>query len=291
MSTTSAQMELKEELIREKYQAAVALLDGFDNTPRLARKSEAEATPEKSAGIGTRRRFRSTTPGLVTQNTARPEGVHLTDRVMGSNPDDPLTSPMQASVLHGLRRALATAMLASDQYADQTGLTELMKDNLSGKLASNKSNEFGELLAASSLISLHVFANMSGYLLANAHADPSDVSVDIGEVEEVLTDNPQLALTGALWELDQDLGLFANSEDKLIPVVTAFLEKLMEKVELRAANTPRLTPFTTANYRVEADDFEINGFTPSGHAKSTKLTMTFKKPMRWSATISPNTRP
>ena len=279
MSTTSAQMELKEELIREKYQAAVGLLDGFDHTPRLARKSDAAArAPEKSAGIGTRRRFRSTTPGLVTQNTARPEGVHLAERVMGSNPDDPLTSPMQASVLHGLRRALATAMLVSDQYADQTGLSELMKDNLAGKLASTKSNEFGELLAANSLISLHVFANMSGFLLANSHADPSEVTVDIGEVEEVLTDNPQMALTGALWELDQDIALFATSEDKLIPVVTAFLEKLMEKVELRAANTPRLAPFTSANYRVEADDFEINGFTPSGHGKSTKLTMTFKKP-------------
>ena len=278
MSTTSAQMELKEELIREKYPAAVALLDGFDHTPRLARKSEAAATPEKSAGIGTRRRFRSTTPGLVTKSTARPEGVHLVDRVMGSNPDDPLTSPMQAGVLHSVRRALATAMLVADQYADQTGLTELMKDNLSGKLASNKSGEFTELLAANSLISLHVFANMAGFLLASAHADPSDVSVDIGEVEEVLTDNPQLALTGALWELDQDLALFATSEDKLIPVVSAFLEKLMEKVELRAANTPRLAPFTSANYRVEADDFEINGFTPSGHGKSTKLTMTFKKP-------------
>ena len=47
MSTTSAQMELKEELIREKYQAAVALLDGFDHTPRLARKSAAAATPGK----------------------------------------------------------------------------------------------------------------------------------------------------------------------------------------------------------------------------------------------------
>ena len=30
--------------------------------------------------------------------------------------------------------------------------------------------------------------------------------VEIGEVEEVLTDNGQLALHGALWELDQDIG-------------------------------------------------------------------------------------
>jgi len=54
-----------------------------------------------------------------------------------------------------------------------------------------------------------------------------------------------LALTGALWELDQDLAIFADSEDKLIPTVTAFLEQLMEKVSLRASNMARLEAFTS----------------------------------------------
>jgi hypothetical protein len=271
-------MELKEELIRDKYKLAEGLMDGFDHTPRLATKADIAPTPEKSSGIGTRRRFRSTTPGLVTKSTARPEGVHIAARVMDADGDDPLTSPLQANVLHGLRRALATAILVSDQYADQTGLSELLKDNLAGNLAKNKSTEFTELLAASALISLHVFANMASYLLANAHGEDSDVTVEIGEVEEVLTDNSQLALSGALWELDQDLALFADTEEKLIPVVAKFLEKLMEKVSLRAVNTPRLEAFTGVNYRVEADGFEIDGFVPSTSAKSTKLTMTFKKP-------------
>jgi energy-coupling factor transporter ATP-binding protein EcfA2 len=274
-------MELKEEMIREKYAAAEALLHGFDHTPRLAKKAAvaaASSSGERSPGIGTRRRFRSTTPGLVTQSTARPEGVHIVERILASDNDDPLTSPIQASILHDMRRALATALLVSDQYADQTGLTELLKENLEGKLAKSKAGEFGELLSASALISLHVFANMALYMLESAHAEPAEVSVEIGEVEEVLTDNPQLALTGALWELDQDLALFADTEEKLVPVVTMYLEKLMEKVELRSNNAPRLAPFTSVNYRVEEDDFEISGFTPSARAKSSTLTMTFKKP-------------
>jgi len=279
MSQPSDQMELKESLIREKYTAAEGLLDGFDHTPRLAKKTSVKsASKERSPGISTRRRFRSTTPGLVTKSTARPEGVHIIDRVNTSGEDDPLPSPLQAGVLHGLRRALATSMVVSDQFADHTGLSEMLKDNLAGKLPKNQSAEFAELLAASSLISLHVFANMAAFLVANAHTDPADISVDIGEVEEVLTDNPQLALTGALWELDQDLAIFTDSEDKLVPVVTAFLEKLMDKVALRAGNTPRLEAYTSVNYRVEDDDFEISGFTPSSRAKSTNLVMTFKKP-------------
>ena len=225
MSNPSDLMEIKEELIREKYTAAESLLDGFDHTPRLAKaKDAAPAKKGKSSGIGGRRRFRSTTPGLVTKSTARTEGVHIIDRVEGVDDGGVITSPVQANVLVALRRALATSMVVVDQYSDHTGLSQLLKDNLGGSLAASRQAEFTELLAASSVISLHVFANMASFLLANAHTDASDVNVEVGEVEEVLTDNSHLALTGALWELDQDLAIFATSEDKLVPTVTAFLE-------------------------------------------------------------------
>ena len=104
------------------------------------------------------------------------------------------------------------------------------------------------------------------------------MNIEIGEVEEILTDNSHLALTGALWELDQDLAIFADSEDKLIPTVSAFLEQLMEKVALRASNMAKLEAFTSVNYRVEEDDFQISGFSPFARGKSSKLTMSFKKP-------------
>ena len=278
MSNPSDLMEIKETAIGEKIPAAQALIDGFDHTPRLAKPKDIQTAKPKSPGIGsTRRRFRSTTPGLVTASTARAEGVHIIARIEAVDADDALMSPVQAGVLHGLRRALATALTVVDQYSDATGLSALMKTNLQGKLPDSKKTEFNEGLAASSVIALHVFANMASYLLSSMH-DTSELSVDVGEVEEVLTDNPQLALTGALWELDQDLAVFADSEDKLIPTVTAFLEQLMEKAALRAANLPRLEAFTSVAYRVEEDDFEIRGFEASSRGKSSKLTMTFKKP-------------
>ncbi|GLQ33931.1 ATPase AAA [Amylibacter marinus] len=276
MSNSAGLLEIKEEQISAKYSAAMGLLDGFDHTPRLAKAADIDGGAEKSSGIGTRRRFRSTTPGLVTRSTARPEGVHIANRVMASDDDDPLTSPLQATVLHGLRRALATAIVVSDQFSEQTGLEALLADNLAGNLPKSKQSEFSELLSASALISLHVFANMAQFLLSNV-AQAGDVA-EIGEVEEILTDNPQLALSGALWELDQDLALFASDEARLLPVILAYLEKMMEKVALRAANTPRLDVFENLAFRVEADDFESSGFAASARATSSKLTMTFKKP-------------
>ncbi len=273
MSQSADQMELREEDITKHYEAAAHMLLGLDHTPRIAKGKEAPAQ-ERSAGIGTRRRFRSTTPGLVTKSTARPEGVRLIERIEGLGGDDPITSPQEATVLSSLRRALAIALAVAEQYGEQTGLAALKRANLEGNLAAGKKNEFSELLTAEALVSLAVFANATAFLLA-PHA--TEVTADIGEVEEVLTDNGQLALHGALWELDQDLASFAD-EEKLVATVMAYAEKLMEKVSLRAQNAGRLDPFTSAAYRVEADDLTINGFTPARAARGSTLTMTFKKP-------------
>ncbi|HHI70269.1 MAG TPA: AAA family ATPase, partial [Rhodobacteraceae bacterium] len=274
MNMPSDQMELSEDAIRKHYDAASAMLTGFDHTPRIAKARDTEVK-EKSAGLGTRRRFRSTTPGLVTRSTARPEGVQLLARIEAADDCDVIISPVQANVMSGLRRALAIALAVGEGFAEVTGLVALKKDNLQGSLAAGKKNEFAELLAAEAMAVLYTFANATSFLLA-PHA--SEVSVEIGEVDEVLTDNALLALHGALWELDQDLATFADEEPKLIATVLAFAEQVMEKVALRAQNAPRLGAFTGASYKVEADDLTIAGFTPARAVKGSTLTMTFKKP-------------
>ena len=275
MSTSQNLMEISEESILEKYPEAIEMLNGFDHSPRIAKPQEAPATtPERSPGLGTRRRFRSTTPGLVTRSTAKAEGVNLMARIQGSDDGDPLPSPVQATVLQALRRAIATAKATAELYAEQTPLGDLMRLNKEGRLPEAQRTEFSERLAANSLISIHVFANMTEFLLAGQEASGEAGTL---EVEEILTDNPQLALHGALWELDQEVTKAADDE-ALIRTIRAYCEKLMEKVALRAQTAPRLEPFTDASYRVEADNFQISGFTASARGTSTKLTMTFKKP-------------
>ncbi|EDZ43013.1 MAG TPA: ATP-binding protein [Rhodobacteraceae bacterium] len=271
MSVTADQMELRESDIEKHYPAALALLQGFDHTPRVAKGREAAV--EKSSGIGTRRRFRSTTPGLVTRSTVRAEGVQLLARIEGD--EGVLVTPLQASVMNALRRALAISMAVAENYAEQIGLFDLKRANLQGGVSRGKEVQFSEMLTAEALISLYVFASASSFLLAS-HA--SEVSVDLSEVEEILTDNAPLALHGALWELDQDIGDYGSDDAKLVATVTAYAEALMEKVAARAGSVGRLEAFTSATWKVEADDFVINGFTPASKGKASKLTMTFKKP-------------
>ncbi|MEY8829289.1 ATP-binding protein [Sedimentitalea sp. XS_ASV28] len=274
MSLTTDQMELREDDIRKHYPAAEALLAGFDHAPRIAEAREVSA-PERSTGIGTRRRFRSTTPGLVTKRSTRPDGVRLIERIEAADAGDVLTSPQQATVMQALRRALSIALAAADTYGEATPLAELKRANLSGDLAPARKSEFTELLSAEALVTLHVFANALAYLLSS-HL--SEVSVELGEVQEVLTDNGMLALHGALWELDAKLAEHASDDAHLVASCSDFAEQLMEKAALRAQNAPHLASFTDSVWRVEADDLTLRGFVPATRAKSTTLTMAFKKP-------------
>ena len=274
MSQTSDQMELREAEITAHYPVALALLQGFDHAPRIGKGVAVEAV-EKSSGIGTRRRFRNTTPGLVTRRSTPTGAVQLMATIEGADAEDALMSPVQATVLNALRRAVSIALAVAENYASVSGLGDLKRANLEGALPSARKTEFAELLAAEALITLHVFANGVAYLLSSHQ---SEVTVEVGEVEEVLTDNGQTALHGALWELDQDIAAHAPDDAHLVAAVAAYAEALMEKVALRGANAPRLAPFTTASWRVEADDFTVQGFSPAHKAKSTTLTMTFKKP-------------
>ncbi len=265
-------MELKEEAIRVQYEAALGMLAGFDHAPRLGKAVDA-ATPERSSGIGVRRAFRSTTPGLVTQNTVRPGGVRVIDRVQSGG--DGLVSPVQAAVLHALRRGVAIALAMGGTFSESSGLVELKKANLEARLAEGKKAEFSELLAAEALVVLHVFANATAFLLA-PHL--GTVSVEVGTVDEVLTDNAPLALQGALWELDQDISVLATDEPRLVATVAAFCEALMKRVAARAEAAPRVGGFSSGSWRVEADALTIAGFAPARVAKGTALSMAFKKP-------------
>jgi len=273
MSTVLDQMELAEAQIVKHYGAANTHLMGFDHTPRVGTTHVVQA--EKSSGIPGRRRFRSTTPGLVTRATARPDGVHLIERIKGADSDDPITSPLQATALHALRRALAIALALGENFAAQTGLGGLKRENLAGALATNKKAEFTELLTAEALAVSFSFANALAFLVS-PHA--GEKPVEIGGLEEVLTDNAQLALHGALWELDQKIASHAPNDAALIATLAAFAEQLMEKLALRAQTATHLAPFTRVSFRIEADNLTLNGFTPAARGRGTKLTMSFKKP-------------
>lgn len=270
---TQDTMELRETAVRAQYEAALGLISGFDHAPRLARPTTVERPEERSPGIGARPRFRSTIPGMAARTTARPGGVRLHDRIEALG--DGLLSPLQASALHALRRGLAIALALGEAFAAQSGLAELKKANLEGRLPDARRGEFTDLLAGEALAVLYTFANATAFLL-QPHL--GSTTVEVGEVEEVLTDNAPLALQGALWELDQDIAAYADDEVRLVATLAGFAEALMKKVALRAQTAAGVAAFTGSSWKVEADGLAISGFKPARAAKGGQLVMQFKKP-------------
>ena len=158
MSQTSDIMELREDDIRAHYPMALTLLEGFDHAPRIAKARQSAKGEERSSGIPTRRRFRSTTPGLATRRTVPAGAVQLINRIEDVAGDDALVSPLEATVLSSLRRALAVALTLSETVAATNGLADLKRANLEGALPQARTTEFSELLAADALFTLHNFA-------------------------------------------------------------------------------------------------------------------------------------
>jgi hypothetical protein len=271
------EMPIGEAELRAHYPAAINLLTSLSHAPRIA-QATAEAAPaqQRSAGISTgTRRFRSTTPGLAARDSAARSGtVSIIDRIRTLGDDD-LPGPVQATTIRALRRSIAIAYAVGDAYAQRSGLAEMKQANKTGQLAVSRRAEFGKLLAAEALVVLSTFGNAMTFLLAS-QAD--ETQVEIGPVEEILTDNAPLALHGVLWELDQDIATFAGDESKLVPVVLAYCEDLMARVRDRAATTDHLEPFTSASWRIEDDDLPISGFSPARKGKGSQLVMAFKKP-------------
>ncbi|SLN61000.1 ATPase family associated with various cellular activities (AAA) [Aquimixticola soesokkakensis] len=264
-------MELREEVIRAHYATALNLLEGFEHAPR---SGSSTATPvTRSDGVTTgARRFRATTPGLVTQRSARAQGVHVIARIEALD-GDALLSPQAAGVLQALRRSLAIAMAVGDSVAQATGLDALKAENLAGRVPPTRKSEFSDLLSVEALAVLYSFANATAFLLAPSARDALDT---VPEIDELLVDNAPLALQGALWALDQTLDGVA--EGRLADMVLAFCEALMTRVAARGQGAARIAAFRDLRLHVAADDLAIDGFTPARKGRGTPLTMAFKKP-------------
>ena len=119
--------------------------------------------------------------------------------------------------------AVALSVLGCAASADNWRGWNIHVDGYPNTVAMDK---FAELLAAEALITLYVFGNATAYLLS---AHQTEVTVEVGEVEEVLTDNGQTALHGALWELDQDIAAHAPDDTHMVATVTAYAAALMRR--------------------------------------------------------------
>ena len=281
MTTAKNLMELKEEDILKHYDAAYSALADIDHAPRYA-----EDVPPKAAAAGEttrtyeRRRFRSTVRGMspATMERRPSESRSLIETVLGIEPDDPLSSEAQNHVLRVIRRAVAVGHAMADVYGDVTPLNKLKEANLKSPLSGAKHAEFAELLTTASAVALFTVAGFIGFALGDYMIEAENETVTADEPQEIVLDNPIAAVKGMLWELDVQIGAHAENDPALLKVVRDYCARLIDEINLRKDGLKHLDGFLGRSFRVEADDFTIDGFTPPALAASGELVMQFKKP-------------
>ena len=115
-------------------------------------------------------------------------------------------------------------------------------------------------------------------MLADYMVEAENAAVTIADPEEVVLENALVAIKGALWELDQVIGAQAEDDASLVKIVREYFSRLAGELTVRKDGLNYLEAFLARSYRVEADDFTIEGFAQPRLAQSTAVVMDFKRP-------------
>ncbi len=218
---------------------------------------------------GTGRRFVST---VSAGNLRKTREVELLKTIQKVRPDDAMLSIGQHTLLFRTRRGIAVALAVADVFAKQSGLDDLTARNASTPLESSDAAHFRDLLSAAAYVS--AFA-LSAYVLQLIDAD-GDAPNDIAE-PDFNFDTAQDAVKSFVAGLETAI---ANAPDEVSMLARS---KALARVALdgllqRKTRFSGLGAFENTHLRLEADNFNLDGFDAPPGRKSKALVMTFKKP-------------
>ncbi len=227
------------------------------------------AGKSKTKLAGTKRRFVST---VATSGTKRAVDVRILDTISAVHPNDSMLSVEQHTLAYRLRRSMAVGFAVQDVFARQSELEFLTAENRSSPLSGDKATRFHKLLAASAFITAFTTAS---YILQTMESN-GDAASDFPDVEFAF-ETPQDALKALLYGLDQAIS-GAPDDAQLLTRATGFARHVLDGLLARKARFPELASFEETHIRLDADDFELNGFDVQSRGRRKPLVMTFKKP-------------
>jgi hypothetical protein len=169
-------------------------------------------------------------------------------------------------------------------FRKQTDLESLQSRNAGAPLQGEEAERFKRLLAASAYVAAFTLA---AYILQTVDGE-SEPANDTEE-PDFQFDTPQDALKSVLAALDEAIS-GAPDEVAMIARARALARVAIEGLISRRARFDALSSFAQTHLRLESDNFTLDGFDVAPGQRRKPLVMSFKKPTRSSATISPSTR-
>lgn len=225
------------------------LLPHLSNAQALIDTTRWKVAPEKSAsGVG------SYTGGMTFD-----KDISLTALVKNINPDDKLHSDAQLHTLRAIRRGVQMGFHLADEYRKRSGVASF--DAAAGKLSQDQISEYNEKMQTAAAIAQFAAAQ---YVLWDMRALKENNSFvgNIGtSVDEINLATPTKALQCMIFYLarnvEQHVG---NSDEKLVAVVSGFMEALEKEIIGRSGSFKHAGVFTDVTYQLEDSEFSISGF-------------------------------
>lgn len=220
-----------------------------------------------------KRAFRSTVAGATGSGDSR-KIVKLISTI-SSISKSPMLSDKEHHVVSTIYRGLCISGAVYETYKKASGMDELTTKNRSGQLLPNEREKFAAFLKTTAAITVSVVANF----IQREFADQvNSSSIQIENVDALKFDNPTISTSTFLYELERNIQQFAPHPENIPAVVYSVASKALEKIDLMVGGLEYTDYFTSFTYRVEKDEFDIDGFSRSTKAKTSELIMTFKKP-------------
>ncbi len=223
----------------------------------------------KTELAGTRRRFVSTVSTGPSTNTVN---VKISETIQAIVPGDGMLSIAQHTLKFRLRRGLAVALAVQDVFARQSDLESLAAENKSAPLSGDKASRFHNLLAAGSFVAAFTAASFIVQTIETSNDPSNDLPEPVFSF-----DSPHEALKHFLYGLDTAIA-DAPDDAQMMARAKGFARSVLEGLSARQARFDVLNSFEQNHIRLDADDFELNGFDIRERGKSKKLVMNFKKP-------------
>ncbi len=230
---------------------------------------KSDTSRSKTELAGTRRRFVSTISTGASTNTVN---VKIAETIQAIAPQDGMLSIAQHTLKFRLRRALAVALAVQDVFARQSDLESLAAENKSAPLSGDKASRFHALLSAGSFVAAFTAASFIVQTIDTSDDPSSDLPEPVFSFE-----SPHEALKHFLYGLDQAI-TDAPDDAQMMARAKGFARALLEGLSSRQARFDVLKSFEQNHIRLDADDFEMNGFDIRDRGKRQKLVMNFKKP-------------
>ncbi len=228
-----------------------------------------DSSKSKTEIAGTRRRFVSTISTGPSQSSLN---VKVAATIQAIAPTDGMLSIAQHTLLFRLRRALAVALAVHDVFARQTNLESLSAENKSSPLTGDNASQFHNLLAAGSFVTAFTAASFIVQTIDTSDDPSSDLPEPVYSFE-----SPHEALKHFLYGIDQAI-TDAPDDAQMMARAKGFARAMLEGLAQRRARFNVLDGFEQNHIRLDADDFELNGFDIRDRGKRKKLVMNFKKP-------------